>query len=217
MTISPEETDYLCRAANEYFVRQIQPADVVHSFSGIRPLFDDGKNEAKAATRDYTLKVDTDYGVPPLLSIYGGKITTYRKLAEAVLKRLAPYLPPMRKCWTETAPLPGGDFHPNEFDAVVGRLLATYHVIDKKHAVHLVRMFGTAAFHLLENVRSEEDLGEYFGDCLYEKEVCYLMDREWARTAEDVLWRRTNLGLFLNPDQTRHLDTWIHRKLLPRH
>ncbi len=216
MAISAEEIDYLCHAANEYFVRQIQAADVVHSFSGIRPLFDDGKNEAQAATRDYILKVDTDYGLPPLLSIYGGKITTYRKLAEAVLKRLAPHLPPMRKCWTETAPLPGGDFHPDEFDAVVDRLLTTHPVIDRKLSVHLVRMFGTEAFYLLANVRSEEDLGEYFGDCLYEKEVCYLIDREWARTAEDVLWRRTCLGLFLNPDQTRRLDIWMRRKLLLR-
>jgi glycerol-3-phosphate dehydrogenase len=212
MAISPEEIDYLCHAANEYFVRQIQPIDVVHSFSGIRPLFDDGKNEAKAATRDYILKVDTEHDVLPLLSVYGGKLTTYRKLAEAVLKRLAPYLPPMQRCWTETTPLPGGDFHPDEFEVIVGKFLHAYPMIDKRHVVHLIRTFGTKAFHLLVNTRGKEDLGEYFGDCLYEKEVCYLMDREWARTAEDVLWRRTNLGLFLDPDQTRRLETWMRRR-----
>ena len=211
VTITPKEIDYLCAAVNEYFVHQIKPVDVVLSFSGIRPLFDDGKNEAKATTRDYLLKIDADKNLP-LLSIYGGKLTTYRKLAETVLVKLAPYLPPMRKSWTETAPLPGGGFYPDEFDVIVGKLLTAYPVIGKKHAVHLVRMFGTNAFPLLANVRSREDLGKYFGDCLYEREVCYLMDKEWARTAEDVLWRRTHLGLFLDHDQSQRLETWMRKR-----
>jgi glycerol-3-phosphate dehydrogenase len=210
-TITPDEVDYLCAAVNEYFVHQIKPVDVVHSFSGIRPLFDDGKNEAKAATRDYVLKIDADKNLP-LLSIYGGKLTTYRRLAETVLVKLAPYLPPMQKRWTENVPLPGGDFLPDGFNVLVGGLLATYPVIDKKHAVHLVRMFGTNAFLLLADIRSREDLGEYFGDCLYEKEVRYLMDKEWARTAEDVLWRRTHLGLFFDSDQTQRLETWMRKR-----
>lgn len=216
VSITPEETDYLCRAASEYFKHQVTVADVVSSYAGIRPLFDDGRSEAKAATRDYVLKLDTgSSSEAPILSIYGGKITTYRKLAEAVLQKLAPFLPQMGQPWTENQHLPGGDFPPDQFNHEINRLLAVCPLLQKKHARRLVRTYGTRAFPMVQGIRIASDFGTCFGDCLYEFEVVYLMLNEWARTAEDVLWRRTNMGLFLSTEERQNLDTWMkaHRHL----
>ncbi len=207
--ISPEETEYLCKAANEYFKKQIRPDDVASSYSGIRPLFDDGASDAKAATRDYVLKIDAEDSKPPILSIYGGKITTYRKLAEAVLKKLTPFFPPMNPCWTENAPLPGGNFLPTEFDNEVNKLLTSCSILDKKYATRLVRTYGTQAFTITRNISTLDDLGRCFGANLYEVEVRYLMTKEWSQTSEDVLWRRTNMGLFLSSQETEALDHWM--------
>ncbi len=210
VSISPEETDYLCRAASEYFTKQIRPVDVVSSYAGIRPLFDDGKSEAKAATRDYVLKLDSGTGEAPLLSIYGGKITTYRKLAEAVLQKLAPFLPPMGPAWTAHQHLPGGNFAPDQFRQEVNRLQAVCPLLQKKHARRLVRTYGTQAFAMVEGFKITSDFGICFGANLYAFEVIYLMHSEWARTAEDILWRRTNMGLFLTEEEGLGLDAWMH-------
>jgi glycerol-3-phosphate dehydrogenase len=215
LTISPEETEYLCRAAGEYFRQQIAPADVVSSYAGIRPLFDDGRSEARAATRDYVLKLDTGRGEAPLLSIYGGKITTYRKLAESVLDKISPYLPAMGRPWTAGAHLPGGDFAPNRFEQEASRLRNVCTLLAGPHARRLFRTYGSRAVSMVEGIRIASDLGPCFGNNLYGFEVAYLMRHEWARTAEDVLWRRTNMGLVLTAEEGQRLDAWMreHRHL----
>ncbi len=213
VAISEEETAYLCRAASEYFIRKLSPADVVGSFSGIRPLFDDGKSEAKAATRDYVLKLDIGRDEAPLLSLYGGKITTYRKLAESVLAKLSPFLPGMGRAWTETAHLPGGDFRPDSFHAEVERLLSSCPVLTKNLATRLIRTYGTCAVTMTAGRKDRDDLGKCFGGDLFGFEVDYLLKKEWARNAEDVLWRRTRLGLVVTATEAMTLDTYIKEKL----
>lgn len=214
VNISEEETTYLCEAASEYFTTQISPQDVVSHFSGIRPLFDDGKNEAKSATRDYVLKLDLAGTSFPLLSIYGGKITTYRKLAESVLEKLSPYFPTMGQPWTENSHLPGGDFPPENFTVEVEELLKNFPFLPSQLAERLIRLYGTRSQELLSNVKCVEDMGDCFGGDLYEFEVKYLMDNEWAQSAEDILWRRSRLGLFFSPDETKKLQKWMETKLL---
>jgi glycerol-3-phosphate dehydrogenase len=211
--ISPEEIDYLCKAASEYFLREIVKEEVVSSFSGIRPLFDDGRSEAKAATRDYVLKLDTGKDEAPLLSIYGGKVTTYRKLAESVLTRLSPFLPGMANEWTEKSFLPGGDFSPNDFDLEVRKLLSRCPVLEKALATRLFRTYGVSAYEMTAEIKDNSHLGTLFGHNLYSFEVDYLIAREWARSAEDVLWRRTKLGLFLSAAEIENLDEYIKKKV----
>ena len=211
--IDEEEVNYLCEAASEYFTTQISPKDVVSSFSGIRPLFDDGKNAAKSATRDYALKIDTEKGTTPLLSIYGGKITTYRKLAESVLDKLSAHLPTLAAPWTETACLPGGNFPYGSILEEIKSLLITRPILAKEHASRLVRTYGTSAHAMTEHIISMEDLGTYFGHDLFSFEVDYLIENEWAQCADDILWRRTWTGLFISPDQTRQLDEYIKEYL----
>jgi len=213
VSISPEEIDYLCQAASEYFLREIVKEDVVSSFSGIRPLFDDGRSEAKAATRDYVLKLDTGKDEAPLLSIYGGKVTTYRKLAESVLAKLSPFLPGMGNEWTEKSFLPGGDFSPNDFDLEVRELLSRCPMLKKALATRLFRTYGSCAYEMTAKIKNNSNLGNLFGHNLYSFEVDYLIAHEWARSAEDVLWRRTKLGLFLSAAQIENLDEYIKKKV----
>lgn len=213
VSISPEETDYLCKAASEYFLKEIGKEDVISSFSGIRPLFDDGKSEAKAATRDYVLKLDTGRDEAPLLSIYGGKITTYRKLAESVLTKLSSFLPGMGDKWTEKNVLPGGDFSPNDFDLEVGKLLNRCPALTKELATRLFRTYGSAAYEMTSKLKDNSDMGISFGYQLYGFEVDYLIAHEWAKCSEDVLWRRTKLGLFLSGTEPQTLDAYIKKKV----
>lgn len=213
VSISEEETDYLCRAASEYFIKEISRADVVSSFSGIRPLFDDGKSEAKAATRDYVLNLDTGKNEAPLLSIYGGKITTYRKLAESVLDKLSSFLPNMKGEWTEQCHLPGGDFHPNNFELEVRELLCRCPVLTRELATRLFRTYGSCSFLMTSKIKGRNDLGISFGNDLYGFEIDYLIALEWACTAEDVLWRRTKMGLFLSKTEAEALEEYIKKKL----
>jgi glycerol-3-phosphate dehydrogenase len=212
--ISPEEINYLCNAACEYFSATITSEDVVSSYSGIRPLFDDGKSDAKAATRDYVLKLDVQDNSAPVVSIYGGKITTYRKLAESVLEKLSPYLPGMGHPWTADAHMPGGDFSPTDFNGEVERLMAACPVLRAEHATRLVRTYGTRAQRMVGTIQKIEDMGLCFGGNLYEFEVDYLIRHEWARTASDVLWRRTNMGLVLSSQEADFLNTWIEKQYL---
>jgi len=213
VAIDDEEIRYLCEAANEYFTTQISPESVIYSYSGIRPLFDDGKSDAKAATRDYVLKLDTGDEEPPLLSIYGGKITTYRKLAESVLDKLKSFLPEMEDPWTEGADLPGGDFAPDGFQQEVEKLCTSCPVISQEHATRLVRTYGTCAHEMCRSIQTTKQLGIDFGHHLYSFEVDYLLTREWAQSAEDILWRRTRMGLFLNPEETVQLENYLRQRL----
>jgi glycerol-3-phosphate dehydrogenase len=213
VAISTDETAYLCRAASEYFVRELIPTDVVSSFSGIRPLFDDGKSEAKAATRDYVLKLDTGRDEAPLLSLYGGKITTYRKLAESVLDRLSTYLPAMSGPWTESAHLPGGDFPPDGIAAEIDRLMSRCSVLDRSLASRLIRTYGTRAHAMTAGIRDKSRMGRHFGAGLYGFEVDYLIESEWARSAADVLWRRTRLGLVITAEEALAIDQYIKEQV----
>jgi len=206
---SPEEIAYLCEAISSYFTKPVRPSDVVWSYAGVRSLLDDGADAAQAATRDYKLEVEADGGAP-LLSVLGGKITTYRRLAEEALSRLTDHLPKLRgREWTGTAPLPGGDFAVSGFPDLVASLAARYSSFDRGCLERLARAYGTRATRILGDARSPDDLGEDFGAGLREAEVRYLMREEWARTSADVIWRRSKLGLAMSSEQIARLDDWM--------
>jgi glycerol-3-phosphate dehydrogenase len=201
------EQDYLCAFASRYFARPVTRADIVWTYSGVRPLFDDGARSASAATRDYVLTLDTDGA--PVLNVFGGKITTYRKLAEAAMAKIAPLLGVTRGDWTAGVPLPGGDFPVEGVPGLIAGLSARYPFLDSFTARRLVRSYGTEATAVLGDARGTADLGRDFGAGLTEAEVRWLMAREYARTAEDVVWRRTKLGLRMTADQITALDAWM--------
>jgi len=209
---SEAEVDYLIAAAGDYFARPIGRDDVVWRFAGVRPLYDDGASDAKAATRDYVLDLDATPGRAPVLSIYGGKLTTYRRLAEAVLKKLGPVLPAHRGLapgWTATAPLPGGDFAPDGRAALAAEIGRDRPSLAPELVRRLVEAYGTRARRLLDGVTGPADLGRDFGGSLSEREVRWLMAEEWARTAEDVVWRRSKLGLWMTPAEIAALDAFM--------
>ena len=207
---SPEEISYLCAAASEYFARPVLPDEVVWTYSGVRPLYDDGASKAQEATRDYVLELEEEQGRAPLLSVFGGKITTYRRLAEHAMEKLGPFLPKAGKAsWTGSEPLPGGDFAVHDQPRIVGQLRRAHPWLDEALARRLVRAYGTRALRLLDGARGPADLGHLFGADLHEIEVRYLMREEWARGAEDVLWRRSKLGLRFTREQIDALDTYM--------
>jgi glycerol-3-phosphate dehydrogenase len=209
--ITKEETDYLCEAVSGYLAQAVTPADVVWTYAGVRPLYDDGASEAKAATRDYVFELDASDNLP-LLSIFGGKITTYRRLAEEALERLAPYLPePLRERagWTAAAALPGGDFDVRGLPDLASELRKTAPFLERDHAQRLARSYGTRARDILKGATSFADLGRHFGASLTEAEVRFAIATEWALTAEDMLWRRSKLGLRLTPQQAEELAAWM--------
>ena len=207
---STEEIKYLCDSVSEYLAKPVIAEDVVWTYAGVRPLYDDGASEAKAATRDYVFELDTPGGAP-LLSIYGGKITTYRRLAEEALERLAPYLrnAKAREGWTAKSPLPGGDMDVSAIAALTAELVRDYPFLAPAHANRLAHAYGTRSAKWLGTAKSMADLGQAFGATLTESEVRYLMSTEWARTAEDVVWRRSKLGLRLSADEIAALDAWM--------
>ena len=204
-----EEADYLRAAASEYFDRPVAKEDVVWTYSGVRPLYDDGAKTATAATRDYVLELDAPEGGAAVLNIFGGKITTYRRLAEAALEKLKPLFPNMGRPWTAGAPLPGGAFPVDGVADVVAGLRADYPFVDDRFAWRLVRAYGVEAREILGDARAFGDLGRLFGWNLTEAEVRWLMEKEWARGADDVLWRRSKLGLRLDAAQAAALDDWM--------
>ena len=210
--ISEAEIDYLCAAASEYFAEPVKRGDIVWTYSGVRPLFDDGASKAQEATRDYVIKADAPKGEAPLVNSFGGKITTFRRLSEAVLEKIGEHIGERGKPWTADAPLPGGDFAPTGFDAEVARLKADYPFLDRAHARRLTRLYGTRARTILGSAKSVEDLGRCFGADLYEAEIRYLMREEWALTAEDVLWRRTKRGLRLSSDEATALADFMREE-----
>ncbi len=205
VAISPEETEYLCAAVNEYFRAQISAADVVWSFAGVRPLLDDDDPDPAAITRDYMLDVQGDEGEAPLLSVVGGKITTYRVLAEAALDLLRPWLPAMGPAWTAGAKLPGGDLPAGGSDMLADELMTTHPWLPPDLARRYARSYGTRSGELLRGAAKMEDLGVDLGAGLHERELAYLMDAEWAQTAADVLWRRTKLGLRFSASERQNL------------
>jgi glycerol-3-phosphate dehydrogenase len=211
-TASADEIAYLCAAASDYFTQPVSPADVVWSYSGVRPLHDDHVRDAKAASRDYVLELDMVDGKAPLLSIFGGKLTTYRRVAEAALARLAPHLPAPRgraAGWTAESPLPGGDFARDGRAKLAAALAAEHTFLTVPHAARLAAAYGTRARRFLGSARASADVGPWFGDTLTAAEVRYLMTQEWAQTADDVLWRRSKLGLVLKPEETERLARFM--------
>src|SRR5438067_1375129 len=211
-----EEIKYLCESVSEYLAKPVRPQDVVWTYAGVRPLYDDGASEAKAATRDYVFELDTPGGAP-LLSIYGGKITTYRRLAEEALERLSPYLRSAiaREGWTGKSPLPGGDMDVSAVAALSAELTRSYPFLTPAHANRLAHAYGTRATKWLGNAKSIADLGQSFGATLTANEVSYLMASEWALTAEDIVWRRSKLGLRMSATEIAALDDWIAAHKLP--
>jgi glycerol-3-phosphate dehydrogenase len=202
---SAAEIDYLCRAAGRYLARPPQPADVIWSYAGVRPLYDDGSQDPSAITRDYTLRVDDVEGRAPVLSVFGGKITTYRRLAEAALEKLAPYFPGMQAAWTAREPLPGSDFVRRE--SAKQAIAQRYPQVPANVLQGVFRRHGTLAPQVLGDGR----LGEYYGAGLTEREVAYLREREWARGAEDILWRRTKCGLRMTEAQRARVREVVGR------
>ncbi|MBO9194576.1 glycerol-3-phosphate dehydrogenase [Rhizobium sp. 16-449-1b] len=207
--ISDEETTYLCKAASEYFNEPVRPEDIVWTYSAVRPLFDDGASKAQEATRDYVLKLEGEGGQAPLLNVFGGKLTTYRRLSEHALEKIGSAIGAKGAPWTAKSHLPGGDFPAQGYEAEVRKLKGSYPFLIDTHARRLVRRYGTKAAVLLGQARGTEDLGRCFGSDLYEVEVRYLIEHEWARRADDVLWRRTKEGLRLTREQAAVLEEYM--------
>ncbi|CAD7032444.1 glycerol-3-phosphate dehydrogenase [Pseudorhizobium halotolerans] len=206
--ISQGEIDYLCSAASEYFSEPVTAQDIVWSYSAVRSLYDDGASKAQEATRDYVLKVNEANGAP-LLNVFGGKLTTYRRLAEHALEKIGEKIGTKGSPWTAKSRLPGGDFPVLGYEEQVRALSAVYPFLTDAHTRRLVRAYGTAAASLLGDARSERDLGRHFGSDLYAREVDWLMMREWAYRAEDILWRRTKQGLRLSQEETNLLEEYM--------
>jgi glycerol-3-phosphate dehydrogenase len=207
---SDEEIKYLCESVDEYLAKPIRPEDVVWAYAGVRPLYDDGASEAKAATREYVFELDTPGGAP-LLSIYGGKITTHRRLAEEALEKLAPYLggTTAGEGWTGQAPLPGGDMKISDVADLSAELARCYPFLEAAHANRLADAYGTRVYRWLGAAKSAGDLGRWFGATLSEAEINYLVSSEWACTADDILWRRTKLGLRFTPAELADLEAFM--------
>ncbi|MCB9992815.1 MAG: glycerol-3-phosphate dehydrogenase [Hyphomicrobiaceae bacterium] len=204
-SVTSDEIAYMLDAVNAYFAEPLTEGDVVHAYTGVRALYDDGAGSAKDVTREYELRLDTE--AAPLLSVYGGKITTFRRLAEDVMARLGPLLPAAaRPDWTAIAPLPGGDVPRQGLAAFAEGLKTKHRRIDDALIARLVRAYGTRSGHILADAETSADLGEDFGGGLSVAEVDYLMDQEWAETAEDVLWRRSKLGLVLDASAAERID-----------
>jgi glycerol-3-phosphate dehydrogenase len=197
---------------NHFFKKQVTPSEVVWSYSGVRPLFDDGSSNASAVTRDYVFDMDAPQGQAPVLSIFGGKITTFRKLSEHALDELKAFFPDMKPSWTENAKMPGGDIIDADFDKFFATVRQRWPFLPEQVAHRLARAYGTRVVELLGEAKSMTDLGEDFGAGLTAAEVDYLMRREWARTAEDILWRRSKLGLHVPAGAPAKIDAYIAKQ-----
>jgi len=207
--IGEDEITYLCESVNRYFAVPVLPRDAIWTFSGVRPLFDDHKSSASAVTRDYVLDLTNTDGMPPVLSVFGGKITTYRKLAEHALEKLLPALgKPIGKSWTANAYLPGGNIQ--DFPEFKRMLRVQNGHLDPATIHRLAYSYGT-----LTECFIGYDMGEDFGGGLYRSEIDYLVKYEWARTAEDILWRRTKLGLHVPEDTEARLTAYLAATVMP--
>ena len=215
---SEEEIDYICRSASDYFAKPIGRSDIVWTYSGVRPLYDKGGgDDAQAATRDYVLSLDAGPDKAALLSVFGGKLTTYRRLAEHALALLEPTFPTLKghAGWTGRTPLPGGDFPIDGYEKLVLELRRGWPFLAVPHARRLARQYGTLAKVILGKARSFDDLGQDFGATLTEAEVSYSIEREWTRSADDLVWRRTKLGLHMTDAEIARLEQNVRQKLRP--
>jgi len=203
------EQQYLCRAASEYFEHPVSVSDVVWSYAGLRPLDGDQGGKAAAASRDYHIHVGDQNGRAPLISIYGGKITTFRILAEQVVAEMAPYVGLNGLPWTDHSPLPGGDMAFDGLVDLVAKLQKRYDFLDERTVGRIARAYGTRAFDMLGSVGTAQDMGQDFGAGLSAREVRWLVECEWATTAEDIVWRRSKCGLRMSSEQIARLDVWL--------
>ncbi len=204
----PDEITYLCDAVNQYFRDKVTPDELVWSFAGVRALYDDGADRPEDVTRDYELVLDEKFGEAPLLTIYGGKITTHRRLAEAAMGKIGHFFE-ARPPWTAGSSLPGGEFAPDGFYALVAETIGRWPFLSEPHARRLVRAYGRRAERILGQAQSMEDLGPRFTGDLTGAELRYLVENEWAQTAEDVLWRRSKLGLKATPEERTAIGQFI--------
>ncbi len=208
--VGAAEVEYLCRCANGYLRRALSPEDAIWSFAGVRPLLDDGRADATALPREYRLGVDAgEDGRLPLLTVFGGKLTTYRSLAEKALERLSPWLPGLPRPWTADRPLPGGDQGGLDWTAFVGDLQLRHAALPADWLAALAARHGSLADAVLDGVRGPDDLGRDFGGGLFEREVLYCLHHEWALTADDLLWRRTKAGLFMSRAERSTFAEWF--------
>ena len=212
VAIDQTEINYLFGVVNRYFQHQLTDQDIIHTYAGVRPLFDDNAGNPSAVTRDYQIEINQQ-GKAVLLSLFGGKITAYREIAETVVERLKPFFPHIKDAWTSKQALPGGNIADADFDTFLQTVRQRYQWLGDRLSYHLVRSYGTRAFILLDDAQSLADLGEYFGGEFYEKEARYLLKYEWATAVEDILERRTKHGLFLNAEQKQHFAKWLNSTL----
>jgi glycerol-3-phosphate dehydrogenase len=210
VAITEGETDYLLKVVNEHFNHPLSRADILHTYSGVRPLCNDESDNPSAVTRDYTLALSASAGQAPLLSVFGGKLTTYRKLAESAMAELKPFFTQMRGSWTAAAPLPGGE-DMTTVHALVDALLARHGWLPVDIAKRWATTYGSRVWRLLEGVQLPEDLGQSLGGGLFSREVEYLCREEWATSAEDILWRRTKLGLFTTATEQQALRDHLNQ------
>jgi glycerol-3-phosphate dehydrogenase len=211
------EIDYLLKSVNRYFKQQLAQSDVIHSFSGVRPLYDDNAENPSAVTRDYIFEVDAENGQAPLLSVFGGKITTFRKLSEHALERLKPFFPSMGPAWTRTGHLPGGDMKDADFELFLGAAKTRYPWLPPALLKHYGRLYGTRMHALIGDAQSLTDLGLSFGALLHEREAYFLIAEEWAQTADDILERRTKHGLHLNEIEKHTFRQWFENHRAATH
>ncbi len=209
--ISEQEIDYLLALANAYLAQPLSRADIVWTYSGVRPLYDDGRSDPSAITRDYVLKLDAVQGLAPTLSVYGGKLTTYRRLAEHAVDELARFFPDAGRCWTRDAPLPGGDLPPGGLDAWRDEMQRRYAALPSDIVRGIAQRHVTRATKVLADARTVVGLGEVFGNDLAAAEVDYLVRNEWARSADDVLWRRTKAGLGMSDAGRARVDAYVRK------
>ena len=209
VVITEDEIAYLCKAVSHYFTTPVTPEEVVWTYAGVRPLYDDESESASAVTRDYVFDLEAREGEPPLLSVFGGKITTYRKLAEHALSRLLPLLGREAAPWTESAVLPGGDIPNLDLEAFQAELSARWPWLPGPLLRRYTKAYGTRTEALVGEAEGLEDLGRPLGEGLYEAEADYLVRQEWARSAEDILWRRSKLGLHLPAETKETLSAWL--------
>lgn len=210
--VQPDEMEiaYLIAAVNRYFKKKLVRDDVVQAFSGVRPLFDDGKGNPSAVTRDYVFDLHTEENAP-LLNIFGGKITTYRELAERAVQKLAAFFPELGKEWTRNSSLPGGDIANSDYEAFAANLKVRFAWMPGSLRNHYGRLYGTRISMIVGNAGSLDELGQHFGGTLYEAEARYLVEHEWAQTAEDILWRRTKHRLRLGKDEQAVFEAWFEQ------
>ncbi|HEY5807734.1 MAG TPA: glycerol-3-phosphate dehydrogenase [Povalibacter sp.] len=209
VSISGDEIDYLCQAVNGYFTRQITPDDVKWTYAGVRPLHDDDATSASKVTRDYKLELAETESLPPLLSVFGGKITTYRRLAELAMQKLHPFLGGPKQSWTAQAALPGGELPHGDFAAFLDGVQRRWPFLPDRLACRLAHSYGTRVSDILAAARNIEDLGTHFGAGLTRAEVDYLRSHEWAQTADDILWRRSKIGLHMTADERASLVNYL--------